>query len=131
MYQIEHLNKIKVPTEKVFGAITTKEGLSAIWTPKLKVEPILGHVNEFDFDEGYVTKMKVIELKESQHVAWHCVASDNEWLDTIVRFDIRVKNNSTEIILTHSNWREVTDYYRWCNYHWGMFLYRLKNYCEK
>ncbi|EOZ98399.1 Aha1 domain protein [Indibacter alkaliphilus LW1] len=130
MHQIEHLTKIKVSTEKVYEAITTKEGLSAIWTPKLKVEPILGHVNEFDFDEGYITKMKVIALKESQQVTWHCIASDNEWQNTIINFDLRDKNNLTEIILTHRNWREITDYFRLCNYNWGMFLYRLKNYCE-
>lgn len=130
MYQIEHLTKIKASNEKVFEAITTKEGLSAIWTPKLQVESILGHVNEFDFDEGYITKMKVIALKKSQQVTWQCIASDIEWQNTVVNFDIRDKNNLTEIILTHSNWRGVTDYFRWCNYHWGMFLYRLKNHCE-
>ncbi|GGM93953.1 hypothetical protein GCM10010967_28860 [Dyadobacter beijingensis] len=29
------------------------------------------------------------------------------------------------------NWRELTEFYQWCNYNWAMFLLSLKDYCEK
>ena len=62
MERIEQINYIKTPIETVFTALTTEKGLGQVWTKKLKVEPKIGFINEFDFDEGYITKMKIIEL---------------------------------------------------------------------
>lgn len=130
MHSIEHLNKIKSPVEKVYRTLTTQAGLSAIWTEKLKVNSVIGQINEFDFDEGYITKMKIDYLKKNNQIIWHCVNSDDEWTGTWIVFEMKEEENQTSIILKHSHWKEVTDYYRWCNYHWAMFLYRLKIYCE-
>ncbi|WP_126973249.1 SRPBCC family protein [Gynurincola endophyticus] len=131
MHDIEHINYIKVPATVVYEALTTEAGLGNIWTNKLTVKPEIGFINEFDFNEEVITKMKVMELKEGQRVVWECVDSDQEWRGTSVSFVLsEEKEGVTQIILKHSDWRVLTDYYRWCNYNWAMFLYRLKNYCE-
>ncbi len=62
MEAIELINYVKVPAPLIYKALITEEGLSNIWTKKLKVKPEIGFVNEFDFDEGYITKMSVLEL---------------------------------------------------------------------
>ncbi|PRD54654.1 SRPBCC family protein [Sphingobacterium gobiense] len=130
MERIEQINYIKAPATLVYKALTTEEGLGQVWTKKLKVKPEIGFINEFDFNEGYLTKMKIIELHANDKVVWECIASDEEWVGTGISFDLSEKNNTTTVVLRHYNWKDMTDYYRWCSYNWAMFLYRLKMYCE-
>ncbi|UNY99339.1 SRPBCC domain-containing protein [Zhouia spongiae] len=130
MASIEHINYIKVPVGLVYQVLTTEEGLANVWTRKLKVKPQINFVNEFDFDDDYLTKMKIIELKKDSKIVWECLASDQEWVGTKVLFELTVKDNVTSVVLKHYNWSEVTEFYRWCNYNWAMFLLSLKNYCE-
>ncbi|MDO6437336.1 SRPBCC domain-containing protein [Cyclobacterium sp. 1_MG-2023] len=130
MESIEHINYIKSPKDKVYQTLTTEQGLGEIWTRRLKVKPEVGFVNEFDFDEGYITKFKILELKEHSKIIWECTASDEQWLGTKVSFELTEKDNATTIRLKHYDWEERTEYYGWCNYNWAMFLYRLKGYCE-
>ncbi|AWW28758.1 SRPBCC domain-containing protein [Echinicola strongylocentroti] len=130
MTSIEHLNPIKAPKEIVYQALISQEGLGKVWTPKLSVRPEVGAINEFDFDEGYITKMKVLELSENERVLWECVDSDEEWIGTKISFELIEKDGITDVVLKHYDWRELTDFYRFCNYHWAMFLKRLKDYCE-
>ncbi|PZD76548.1 SRPBCC domain-containing protein [Mesonia sp. K7] len=130
MESIEHINHINAPMSSVYDTLTTEKGLSQIWTKKLKVRPEIGFVNEFDFDEGYLTKFKVLELVENNKIVWECVASDREWVGTKVSFELTEREHKTTVKLKHYDWRTRTDFYRWCNYNWAMFLYRLKHYCE-
>ncbi len=130
MEAIELINYIHSPASKVYQALVTEEGLREIWTPKLKVKPELGHVNEFDFDEGYITKLNVEKLDENRWVEWKCVESDPEWKDMGISFELTEKEGVTTVLLRHYDWRELTDFFRWCNYNWAMFLRRLKHYCE-
>jgi uncharacterized protein YndB with AHSA1/START domain len=131
MEKIEIINYIKAPVSKVYKTLTTEQGLGQVWTPKLKVKPEVGFVNEFDFNEETLTKMKILSLEENECILWECIQSDPEWFGTKVSFDLEEKKGVTTVLLKHLDWRELTDYYRWCNYNWSMFLMRLKAYCEK
>lgn len=130
MVHIEHINYIKSPIAAVYKTLTSEKGLGEVWTKKLKVKPEVGFVNEFDFDDDYGTKMKIIELKDDTKIVWECTASDKEWVGTTISFELSEKNNVTSVVLKHSNWRELTEFYQWCNYNWAMFLFSLKTYCE-
>ncbi|WP_010271943.1 SRPBCC family protein [Paenibacillus senegalensis] len=131
MANIEHLQMINKPAIEVYEALTTAKGLSEIWTRELTVhDNQVGAVNEFHFGSDDLTKMQVTELTSPNKVVWYCTESDPEWVGTTLSFDLTEKNGKTTLILRHSNWREVTDFYRFCNYNWGMFLYSLKSYCE-
>ncbi|WP_164108519.1 MULTISPECIES: SRPBCC family protein [Sphingobacterium] len=130
MVSIELVNYIKAPASLIYQVLTTEEGLAKIWTKKLIVKPEVGFINEFDFNEAEITKMKIIELQENSRIYWECVDSDKEWIGTRVSFDLSERNNQTAVILKHSDWRAVTEYYQWCNYNWSMFLQRLKTHCE-
>lgn len=129
MPAIEVLNTINAPASQVMETLSTEAGLAAIWTKKLKVKPEINHVHEFDFDEGYLTKMK-LEVLTPRQMVWHCVDSDKDWVDTKVVFDLSEKEGITTVQLRHQNWRSVNDYFRFCTYHWALFLYRLKHHCE-
>ncbi|RPE05716.1 SRPBCC domain-containing protein [Chitinophaga lutea] len=131
MFHIEQLQFINAPAAKVYEALTTQEGLGAVWTNKLIVRPGLGAVNEFDFNDNYATKMEVAELEENKHILWKCISdADPEWGGTSVLFDLSEKNGVTTVDFRHLNWREVSRCYRSCNYNWAMFLFSLKSYVE-
>ena len=130
MERIEQINYIKAPIATVYNALTSEEGLGKVWTKKLQVKNEIGFINEFDFDEKYLTKMKIIELQKNNKIVWECIESDIEWIGTGVSFDLSENDNTTTVVLSHFNWRELTNYYRWCNYNWAMFLSSLKTYCE-
>jgi uncharacterized protein YndB with AHSA1/START domain len=130
MEKIEHINYIKSPISAVFTALTTQEGLGAFWTEELVVKPELGFINEFNFGDNDLTKMKITELSPNKRILWECIESDPEWIGTKISFDLIEKDGVTAVVLKHFNWRELTEFYQWCNYNWAMFLLSLKNYCE-
>ncbi|MFD0871556.1 MULTISPECIES: SRPBCC family protein [Paenibacillus] len=130
MANIEHLQTVNVPASKVYETLTTAEGLSEIWTNELIVNNQIGFINEFRFGSNDITKMRIEELITNKKVVWQCIDSDPEWIGTTISFDIEGKNGKSFITLSHSNWKEVTPFYRSCNYNWAIFLYSLKSYCE-
>jgi uncharacterized protein YndB with AHSA1/START domain len=130
MAAIEHFNTIKVPASAVFAALTTPEGLGEIWTTELTVKPEPGFINEFHFGKD-TDKMKITQLERDKKVEWLCIGSDPEWIGTTISFELLPEGDKTHIRLKQDGWREVNDFFRSCNYHWGWFLYSLKCYCEE
>lgn len=130
MPNIEHLQIINATSSKIYNALTTSEGMSEVWTNELVVKDRIGFVNEFRFGSNDLTKMEVPELEKNHKIVWKCIDSDPEWVDTVVSFEIEEKNQKSYVTFKHINWREITAFYRFCNYNWAMFLYSLKLYCE-
>ncbi len=130
MANIEHLQTVHAQASKVYEILTTAEGLSEIWTNELTINNQIGFINEFRFGSDDVTKMRIEELIPNKKVVWQCIDSDAEWIGTMIYFDIEEKNGKSFITLRHMNWKEVTPFYRSCNYNWAFFLYSLKSYCE-
>jgi len=131
MANIEHLLTVNAPVEKVYEALTTQEGLGTVWTSELSVSQTIGEILEFQFGSDDLTKMRLVELVPNKRIAWECVDSDPEWVGTSIVFDLSEKNGRTSITLGQLNWREVTPFYRSCNYNWAIFLYSLQLYVEE
>ena len=62
MPNIHHAVLIGAPTDKVFNALTTREGLAAWWTPEVKAEARRDSVAMFSFGPSYTKEMKITEL---------------------------------------------------------------------
>lgn len=131
MPHIEVTNYLNVPRKQVYEALTTQKGLSETWTRQCSVKSETGTVLEFGFGEEDPTRFEITELKPDEKISWLCMESDPEWVGTSVSFELREKNGKTTVTLRHSDWGEVTEFYRWCNYNWSFFLYSLKQYCEE
>lgn len=131
MANIEQLQMIHVPAAEVYQALASAGGLAEVWTRDLLVHDYVGAVNEFHFGKDDLTKMEIVELVPDRRVVWRCIDSDPEWIGTTISFELAEKKKQTYITLRHANWQEVTDFYRFCNYNWAMFLYSLKLYCEQ
>jgi uncharacterized protein YndB with AHSA1/START domain len=90
MANIEHINVLKAPIAKVYEALTTEEGLAAVWTSELKVKPELGFINEFSFG-AETDRFEIKALVPNQRVLWYCIDSDPQWIGTSVSFDLEEK----------------------------------------
>lgn len=131
MADIEHLQIVKASAAEVYFALTTAKGLSEVWTNELTVHEQVGAINEFQFGSDDLTKMQIVELNPGERIEWLCVESDPQWVGTSVTFELEEKKGRTYVTFRHTNWEAVTDFYRFCNYNWAMFLYSLKLYCEE
>jgi uncharacterized protein YndB with AHSA1/START domain len=130
MVEIKHLLHIQAPASEVYKAITEEEGLKNWWTNQTIAIPEEGAVIEFRFGEKYHDKMKVVKLQPNQKVEWLCLVGESEWIDTTFVYDLESNEEKTVLRFTHGNWRESTDFFASCNYHWGYYLRSLKLLCE-
>lgn len=131
MASIEHVQYVNASLSKVYEALTTEAGLAEVWTRDLKFIAQVDATNEFRFGDEHPTKMKILELVPKNKMVWLCTDSDPEWIGTKVIFELDQRESKTAITLKHTDWREVTEFYRFCNYNWAIFLLSLKQYCEE
>jgi uncharacterized protein YndB with AHSA1/START domain len=152
MPNIHQLLLIEAPTEKVYRAITTQEGLSAWWTAGTNAKPELNSVARFPFGPDYFKEMKITELKPSRLVKWTCLTGEGEWVGTHLSFELIEGNKqsllnsrpemqgqieqqknfdkATLLIFHHDDWKEYTPMFAECSYTWGQFMRSIKLLCE-
>jgi len=130
MSEIKHYLIIKSTPEKIYNALTTKEGIACWWTVETEIGNKIGDKNEFDFGKTYHNIMKIVDLKINKRVEWLCEIGDKEWVGTKLIFEIEKQKTDCLLRFSHENWKNVTDFFASCNYHWGYYLRSLKLYCE-
>jgi uncharacterized protein YndB with AHSA1/START domain len=143
---------IAKPIDTVFSAITTEQGLSGWWTPKVTASPTLGSVARFGFGPSYIKEMLIDEIEPPHSLRWRCVAGTEEWVGTVLTFQLfggprttLMKSHpetqgqieqagafkaGTILCFAHSDWRGLTPMFAECSYTWGRFLHSLKLLCE-
>src|SRR5688572_5179247 len=141
---------IGAAAEKVYNAITSKEGLSGWWTPGVNAKPELNSVARFPFGPDYFKEMKITELKPNEQVKWTCIKGAGEWVGTTLSFQLdsgdkkslldsypevagqieqMAFDKATLLIFHHDNWKDYTPMFAECSYTWGQFLRSLKLLC--
>lgn len=151
MPNIRHNLLIAASAEKIYNAITSEEGLSAWWTPKITAKAEVNSIARFPFGNGYYKEMKILELTPSELVKWNCIKGDTEWVGTNISFTLiastkknllntnpeilgqieqQSREEGTMFIFHHDDWQDYTPMFAECNYTWGQFLRSLKLLCE-
>jgi len=152
MPDIYHEILIIAAADKVYDAITTKDGLAAWWTPRADAKAETDSIATFPFGEGYFKEMKITGLIPSEQVKWTCIKGAEEWMGTHLSFkledgDQQTLSNShpeiegqiqqqasgqtaTLLIFHHDDWKDYTPMFAECNYTWAQFLRSLKLFCE-
>jgi len=132
---IWHDAEIAADPEKVYRAITTREGQAAFWAANNTTQPTVGSVAEFQFKMAPVpVRMRIDALDAGKRVAWTCLGEFQGWKDTTVTWQLEaLADGHTKVTFRHGNldkagypeaaWGGV-------NYTWGQVLGRLKGYCE-
>ena len=127
---IKHIININSTPDIVYAALTTERGINGWWTPQTIIKPKVGTIAEFIFGERYHNKMEIKKLETNKRVEWYCIQGDHEWVGTDFSFDLEVEGTQTILRFGQNNWREYTDFYAYCNFHWGQYMLSLKDYCE-
>jgi len=126
MPDILHRVGIKTSPEKLFGALSTTDGLSHWWVVNTKGDPKLGGIIDFGFVD-----MKVIELKPNTLVKWKCIRGPQEWMDTEITFQLKPEADQTTVMFTHAKWKDPVEFMHHCSTKWAVFLLSLKDLLEK
>jgi uncharacterized protein YndB with AHSA1/START domain len=122
------------PTERVFDALTTLDGLAGWWTPIVRGTPTTGGAIEFGFsglDEKVV--MRVAEATRPSSVVWSCLTHTGhpEWEGTTIVFQLTPTENQPGVLkFRHVGLSPTLTCYQTCETGWDHFLTSLLNYAE-
>ena len=137
MATLYHQVWVNAPTAKLYEAISTETGIGRWWDKPRATESDRGPVWEFNPGaEHGVLKMKVLNLVPGKRVEWECISTHpktspaSAWTGTHVMFEISEREDVTILDFRHSGWDESSEYFGFCNYHWGEALHALKQWCE-
>ena len=123
---IRHRVGIDAPPERVYDALTTTEGLAQWWTRDVFGDAGAGGTVSFRFGGPDArVAMRVVDAVPDRHVEWRCVKGPDEWLDTVLTFDIDDAGDETALSFTHT-WREPVAFMHHCSTKWGYFLLGMK-----
>jgi uncharacterized protein YndB with AHSA1/START domain len=125
MPDIIHRVGVKAPLAKVFGALSTLEGLRHWWVGDATGDTDIGGSINFGF-----CQMKVIESKPDSLVRWKCISGPEEWVGTEVLFRLKRKEGQTFILFMHADWREPVEFMYHCSTKWATFLLSLRDWLE-
>ncbi|MDR3395299.1 MAG: SRPBCC domain-containing protein [Parasulfuritortus sp.] len=130
MVDILHRIGIKASVDKVYTALTTREGLSSWWTDSTQGENKVGGVLKFCFSAAGVEiggfDMKVLELHPAKRVLWQVVEGPDDWIGTKVSFDLKQNGDHAIVIFKHLGWTEPTEFMHHCSTKWAMYTMSLK-----
>jgi uncharacterized protein YndB with AHSA1/START domain len=130
MSDIIHQVGIKAPAEKIYGLLTTDNGLSQWWTNDVSGAGEIGSVIEFRFNGGG-PDFTVAELIPNKLVRWtHSGAMPEAWMGTEILFQLREDGAQTFVRFSHTNWKEPTDFMAHCSTKWAVFMLSLKDCAE-
>jgi Activator of Hsp90 ATPase homolog 1-like protein len=79
----------------------------------------------YEMSPHHVSKQKVTELVPGKRVAWQVtessinfVADKNEWLNTVIQFNIEPHEDKTQLTITHKGLTPVLECYNACAGGW-------------
>jgi uncharacterized protein YndB with AHSA1/START domain len=132
MADIHQQITIEAAPERVFEALTARDGLAGWWTDDATAADKIGEIAEFGFfNHGMVFRMRVDELAPSSRTSWTCLDGPEEWIGTQVSFDlVRRSEGTTMVRFTHSGWRAEEGMYPSATSTWAQIMPHLKRYAE-
>ncbi len=134
MTKSAHKATVEAPSNEVFKAITTAEGLKGWYTKEVKGDPSKENGEftlSFTKHEGPFS-WKVVTLKPETEVSWQCTAGPGQSKGTKAIFRLAQKGEGkTAIELEHDGFEDTDEKIKTCNTLWGGLLIHLKEYAEK
>ena len=135
MIHIIHRIGIRSASGNVYNAIATIAGLANWWTKEVAGDEQLDGQIQFTFrsttgDLKGQMVMNVTESKPWECFRWECVAGPDEWIGTVITFDLSQQDDQTIVLFGHRNWREANDFTAHCSMKWAVFLLSLRDYVE-
>lgn len=121
-FNIKSTNKMEI-----FDAINTVKGIQSWWTKGTEK-----HEEElyFTFNANYTKSFRITRAIQGEKVEWECIAGHEDWIGTKIEIKLIDKGESTDLSFKHFNWKEQSEHFASCNYHWGLYMKSLKSFVE-
>ena len=74
--------------------------------------------------------MEVCDLNTQNYVQWSCIDGPDEWIGTVITFELSEDDNQTIVSFSHKNWHEATEFTSHCSMKWTTFLLSLRYFAE-
>src|SRR5437899_1155985 len=129
MADILHRVGIKSSLDKVYKALTTREGLAAWWTNNTQGESTVGGVLQFRFGAGGFD-LKVLELHPAKRVLLQVVDGPKEWIGTKISWELKQEGDYSIVLFKHEGWNEPVEFMHHCSTKWAIFLMSLTSLLE-
>jgi uncharacterized protein YndB with AHSA1/START domain len=130
MFDIHHNFVVKTPSDKVFNAFCTPQGLDSWWTVKSGGTPEIRNLYRFYFGPGYDWQAEVIHLVQGRELTWKMIQTMDDWKKTTIGFQLIEKERTTHVHFFHLGWAEASEHFGITTYCWGQLLHVLKIYVE-
>jgi uncharacterized protein YndB with AHSA1/START domain len=130
MANIYHHFVINTPATKVYGAVSTLDGLRNWWTKDTTGNPNKNGEIRFGFGENIFNKMKVTNVEKNKLITWNCIEGHPDWVGTNLSFQLLEEKGNTIVKFRHNDWKEENDFFGSCNFHWAFYMQSLKALCE-
>lgn len=141
MKNYEHTITVKVTPMRVFEALTRE--MSKWWTNMTSVVDKIGDKTTAKFEDGTTWSFEVVNLEQNKLIELRCYDANHihpvttpemrtEWKNTVLRFEIIDKGESTDVHFTHIGLTSEVNCYEICNSGWDHFFgSAFKSYLEK
>ncbi|MBK9271432.1 MAG: SRPBCC domain-containing protein [Saprospiraceae bacterium] len=130
MADIFHNFPVNAPLDRVFGLVSTPEGLDKWWAKASSGKTAPGEIFKLHFEPAYHWTAIVSKYLPFEEFELTMQISDPEWEGSKVGFRLFSNNNLTEVQFYHTGWKELNEHYKISNYCWAMYLRILKRNLE-
>ena len=130
MVDILHRVGATAPPEKVYDALTTRDGLAAWWTTDTQGDAAPGGTIQFRFGDTGGFDMKVLDQRPNERVEWEVTDGPAEWIGTHVSFNLKQEGDYTIVLFKHEGWRKPVEFMSHCSTKWATFLMSMKQLVE-
>lgn len=131
MAKSSHRIRIHAAPDKVYQALTTKDGLKGWFTTKVGGDVREGQDVTMDFDGKEPFRWRMTQFKPETRVHWDCLEGSGSAKGTAVTYVLTGEGQGQTVIeCDHDGWPEGHEALATCNTLWGILMGRLKEFSE-
>ena len=131
MPDILHDFLVKAAPARVYGAVTSPDGLDRWWTLRSAGAPRPGSEYELGFGPGYDWRARVTRCEPDVRFELEMTRADPQWVGTKVGFHLTPAGEGTQVRFSHVGCPAESENFRVSSYCWAMYLRILRRYLER
>ncbi|MGA5466356.1 SRPBCC family protein [Mycobacterium sp. NPDC050041] len=131
MPEIHHEIKIAAAPERVFEALTTRDGVAGWHTPAAEGTGEVGAEWVFRFADHPEFGWEIVSSDSPRLVEWRCTRGPGDSVGTTATFTLTGTDDGRTLVEhVHAGWPGTHGNFRKCNTTWGVLLHHLRDYVE-
>jgi uncharacterized protein YndB with AHSA1/START domain len=131
MTALSHQIRISAPRDRVYEAISTRDGISSWFTANLEGTFGSGQEALLKFTGREAFRWRFAELSPGSRIRWECTQGPGAAVGTTATFSLsETPDGRTQVDLDHDGFGESDPALATCNTLWGILLGHLKDYAE-